>query len=166
MDDSQLIQESLRSYTQEIQSFAFADIQAFQVRRTVRGMVYNIVLALLLTALVSALNGEDSSYGGRVAVFMACGFFALLLLTNIARGPTCRTVLLTALGPQRLFSLSRTRQARRALDTIIAGVAAVQGALPPGEAARQIDQAQAQRSPLGGSPPGSRPETTLPGSLL
>ena len=162
-DDAQLVQETVRSYTQEIQRFAFGDIQAIQIRRTVRGLVYNVTLvvclALSLIGLVAMLADRGESFGDKVAFSVVTGVLALLLLVNIVRGPTCHTVLLTALGPQRLFSLSRMRQARRALDTIIARIDAVQGALRPDEAARQVDQSRAQQGP----PPAPRPETTLPG---
>ncbi len=162
IDDAQLVQETVRSYTQEIQRFAFGDIQAIQIRRTVRGLVYNLVLAiplaLLLFSLAGALN-ERAPFADRFGLSVICGVLALLLLINVGRGPTCHTVLLTALGPQRLFSLSRMRQARRALDTIIAGVDPVQGALRPDEAARLVDQARTHQNP----PPAARPETTLPG---
>ena len=171
--DGEIVQETMRSYTQEIQRFGFADIQAVQIRRTARGVVYNIVLAgvLALTLLItvsiwSADRASAELVTGTHLLVMACisAPFVLLLLINTLRGATCRTVLLTVLGPQHLLSLSRMRQARRALDTIIAGVDAVQGALRPDEAAQQVDQAQTpQRVPgataaaplLGATPPSS-----------
>ncbi len=143
MDDRQLVQETVRSYTQEIQRFAFADIQAIQIRRTVRGLVYNGVLGTLLMLDLLFAWAADSQAETRLIVGGCIAApFLILLLVNILRGATCRTVLLTALGPQPLPSLSRMRPARRALEAIIAGTGAVQGALRPEEAALQVDRAQ------------------------
>ncbi|MBE7219067.1 MAG: hypothetical protein INR64_11400, partial [Caulobacteraceae bacterium] len=103
------------------------------------------LLALLALWYVSALDGR-ASFSDHPVLATTGGVLALLLVVNIALGPTCHTVLLTALGPQRLFSLSRMRPARRALHAIRTGVDAVQGALPPDEAVRLVDQAQASQS--------------------
>ncbi len=143
MDDGQLVQETVQSYTQQIQRFAFADIQALQIRRTVRGVVYNGVLGTLLALDLLFAWAADSRAETRLIVGGCIAApFLILLLVNIARGATCRTVLTTALGPQPLTSLSRMRPARRALEAIIVSTQAVQGALQPEEAALQVDRAQ------------------------
>ena len=165
LDDAQLLQESVRSYTQEVQRFALADLQAVQVRRTPRGLIYNLVLAVPVVAplvfLVTTWNDPGTAFGDRVFLGCCAGFFAVLLLVNLLRGPTCRTTLTTALGPQILPSLSRLRAARRALDLVAANVAAVQGALRPDEAAAEVDRAQAQApaapAPTGAASQGYRP---------
>ncbi len=151
IDERHLVQEIVKNHTQEVRRFALDDIQAVQFRQTARGLVYNIILiALLALILLIAvaiakggpgttvqLTGQDLVVGSYIAAP-----FLVLLLINTLRGPTCRTVLTTALGPQPLPSLSRMRAARRALDEIAAGVEAIQGAWPPDEAARQVDRAR------------------------
>lgn len=170
IDDGQLVQETVRSSTQEIQRFAFADIQAVQIRRTVRGLVYNVVLSIMLAlpliGLAGVLAARNPSVGDRVALAVGSGIFALLLVLNIVRGPTCRTVLLTALGPQHLPSLSRMRAARRALDAIITHTEAVQGALPPEEVAQQVDRAQQAQRPVAPPPPAQGPPVPKPPAPL
>ena len=145
VDDRQLVQETVRYHTQEVQWFAFEDIQAMQIRHTTRGLVYNTVLCALLVlplvGLVTQLVSERPEFGEELTLSIIVGVLVLLLVINLLRGPTCRTVLTTALGPQPLPSLSRMRTAQRALDAIIQGVESVQGALPPDEAVRQVDQA-------------------------
>ncbi len=174
LDGQQLIQESLQRYTQGIQRFALADIQAIQIRRTVRGMVYNIVLAALLVvallitwgALRTDVRGGLELTGEHLIVTaIVAAPFLLLLFINTVRGPTCRAVLTTALGPQPLSSLSRMRPARRALDAIIANAEAIQGTLRPEEAAQQVDRAQQGQRPAGPPPPapGPGPAAPLPG---
>lgn len=144
LDERNLVQETVRGNTQDIRRFSFDDIQAIQIRRTVRGMVYNLVLLALLLlpaiSLVSAMMEKFSLTPDRVSLLVLCGFLTALLTINLLRGPTCRTVLTTALGPQVLTSLSRLRTARRALDQIAGGVESIQGALTPDEAIRQVDQ--------------------------
>ena len=149
LDDTQLVQESVKSYTQEIHRFALADIQAIQFRRTPRGLIYNAVLAVpcvvLLIALAATWNDRTTAFGDRVAFGSTAAFFAVFLLVNLLRGPTCRATLTTALGSQPLPSLSRVRAAQRALALIAGNVAAVQGALRPDEAAQEVDRARTQQ---------------------
>ena len=155
LDGTQLLQESVRSYTQEIQRFDLADIQAVQLRRTPRGLIYNVILAaplaLFLIILATTWNDPTTSFGDRVFSASAAGFFALFLVINTLRGATCRTTLTTALGSQVLPSLSRVGATRKALLRISAAVAAVQGALRPDEAALEVDRART-RTPLAPAP--------------
>ena len=151
MDDTQLVQESVKSYTQEIHRFALADIQAIQFRRTPRGLIYNLVLGvpciLLLLLLATIWNDRTTTFGDRVGIGSSIAFFAVFLVVNLLRGPTCRATLTTALGPQILPSLSRVRPTRRAILLIAAGVAAIQGSLRPDEAALEVDRARVQSPP-------------------
>lgn len=144
LDGSQLVQESVRAYTQEIHRFGLADIQALQFRNTPRGLVYNAILlaltALPLIGLALSWDDRTSTTGDRYFLGITAGFFAVFLVINLARGQTCRTTLTTALGPQHLSSLSRVRPTRRALALIAGNIAAVQGALQPDEAAQVVDR--------------------------
>ncbi len=156
LDGTQLIQENIHAYTQEVSRFALADIQAIQLRRTPRGLIYNALLALpcvaLLILLAATWNDRTMAFGDRVGVGSAAAFFAVFLLINILRGSTCRTTLTTALGPQPLPSLSRVRAARRALALIAGNVAAVQGALRPDEAAQIVDRERTQQASAAPTP--------------
>lgn len=148
LGDTQLVQELVRAYTLEIQRFALVDIQAVQFRRTPRGLVCNVVLLLLLVplglALPTILGDGGAVLRGHIVFWCVFVLCVALLVVNLARGPTCRATITTALGPQELPSLSRVRTARRALDMIAANVAAVQGALRPDEAAQAVDRARTQ----------------------
>ena len=104
-------------YTQEIQRFAYRDIQALEICGSSRWLVYNLVLflpALLLGLLVLGRWDADT----RTGLWMPAGVFVGLLLANLVLGPTCHCVLQTAVGPQVLPSLSRQRgrPARRGVD--------------------------------------------------
>ena len=156
LDGTHLLQESVKSYTQEIHRFALADIQAIQFRRTPRGLIYNAILAVpcvaLLILLATTWNDPTMSFGDRVAFGSMVAFLAVFLLVNVLRGPTCRATLTTALGPQPLPSLSRVRAARRALALITGNIAAVQGALRPDEAAQAVDRERTQQASAAAAP--------------
>ena len=113
-------------YTQEIQRFAYRDIQALEICGSARRAIYGLVLGLpaLLLALLGV--GEPGGSEGRTGCWVAAGLLLLLLLINLALGPTCHCVLQTALGPQVLPSLSRQRSARRAVTLIAERVEAAQ----------------------------------------
>ena len=152
LGDTQLVQELVRVYTLEIQRFALADLHAVQFRRTARGLIWNGVLLLLLVPLGLMLPTvlEDGGWfllRGHLVFWGALVLCVTLLAVNLVRGPTCRATVVTALGPQELPSLSRVRTARRALQLIAVNVAAVQGALPPDEAAQAVDRARTQAAP-------------------
>lgn len=114
--------------------FAYRDIQAIGVRRTVRGVIYNVLLGALaalfgVIALLIAGLAAAPPAGGVAVVGGVAGCFLALLLVNVLRGATVRADLRTAVGRYPLPSLSRMRPARRALELIGQRVEAVQGPL-------------------------------------
>ena len=121
-----LLQVKRAGYTQEIQRFAYRDIQALEICVSPRRAVYNLVLAVP-TFLLGLLGLAQGSGDSRTGFWIAAGVFLALLLINTARGPTCHCVLQTALGPQVLPSLSRQRAAQRAVELIAERVEAAQG---------------------------------------
>ncbi|MBV9128347.1 MAG: hypothetical protein JO117_09705 [Verrucomicrobia bacterium] len=127
--DSQLLRDSYRR-------FYYADIQALQLRRTSRGLVYNI-LALLGIVFCLLIFAAVNSRGAHVFWLGAAVVSAILLTINLLRGPTCRCQVQTAAGRVALVSLSRARAARRAFARIRERIAAAQGALPAPESVAQ-----------------------------
>ena len=120
-----LLQAKNLPYSQEIQQFAYRDIQALEMCATSRWLIYNLVLGLpLLIMLLVAAFADDS--GTRVGWLIAAGVWLLPVVINLMRGPTCHCLLQTALGPHALPSLSRRRPARRALAMIAERVEAAQ----------------------------------------
>lgn len=113
--------------------FAYRDIQAIGVRRTVRGVVYNVVLGgfAALFGLIAVLIAVSKapSVGGMVVVGGIGGCFLALMLINVLRGATVRGDLRTAVGLYPLPSLSRMGSAQRALELIRQRVDAAQGPL-------------------------------------
>ena len=128
--DEFLLQMVTTFATRELQRFSYRDIQALQICRTARGWIYSMIWGIpaFLCACASFLVPREPE---RVGWWIATGVFLLFLLVNVARGGTCRTVLHTALGSQPLYTLSRTRQARRAVALLAERVMAAQSAGQP-----------------------------------
>ena len=120
-----LLQLKSSGYTQEIQRYAYRDIQALEICHSARGAIYNVVLGSLTVLWLGlmAIGGQGDS---RPAFLVGAAFFLGLMVINLVRGPTCHFVLQTALGPQVLPSLSRQRPARRAVALIAERVEAAQ----------------------------------------
>ena len=113
-------------YTEEIQRFAYRDIQALEICGSSRWVIYSLVLGLPMLLFFLLGVGESSGRDWLTGCWVAAGLLLFLLLANLALGPTCHCVLQTALGPQVLPSLSRQRAARRAVALIAERVEAAQ----------------------------------------
>lgn len=108
--------------------FPFDAIQAITSTCTSRGRVYNIVLGSVaaLLAITTALTAL-LSFPFALIPGLQLGVVLLLLLINLRRGPTCRTVLRTAVQTAELGSLSRLPNMRRVMSTLVNRIEAVQG---------------------------------------
>ncbi len=144
----------------EYRRFYFRDIQALQMRRTARGLIYNLGLGALagFSALIAALASSGNRGGRLFWAVVAVGAF-IALVVNLLRGPTCRCVLQTATSRLPLRSLSRVKAAQRAFARLRERIAAAQGGLlPPEEAVERLNQhlagaaRQLTASRLAGSP--------------
>ncbi len=113
------------AYSQEIQQFAYRDIQALEVCHSMRGLIYNVVLGVPLAIFV-VLAAFGTIDARNAAALIFGGLLLGGLLLNLGRGPTCHCVLQTALGPHGLPSLGRRRVARRAVALIAERVEAAQ----------------------------------------
>ena len=94
--------------------FYFVDIEAITVRRTMRGMVWNAVLAFgLFVSLVTLWETNPP----HVVSGIFAGFFAFLLILNVAFGATCVTQLQTRVQT-RALPIRRVRKALRVVDRL------------------------------------------------
>lgn len=118
-------------YTEYYKRFDYRDIQAFLIRKTAEGAIATALLggiALFLFSLV-VLAVDDAFARG--FLFTLAGFFALLLLNNVLRGPTCRCQLRTAVQTVEMVSLTRVRTARKVLTVIRPQIERTQGPASP-----------------------------------
>lgn len=139
LTSSHLLQVQNGFTRESYRRFAYRDIQALGLRRTSRGVVYNLILGgmVLLFTILAALVFSASTWAAGVFGGIAV-FFLLLMVFNILRGPTVRCDLRTAVGLYPLPSLGRMRPARRALELIRQRVEAVQGALSEAALAERV----------------------------
>jgi uncharacterized membrane protein len=131
-------------YAEDYKRFYYRDIQAIVTRKTARGMVWNIVLALF-AVFFAALAFTTSDREGTIVLGSFAGFFLLLLLTNALRGPTCVTHLQTAVSREDLPSLNRLRVTRKVVGRLRPLIEAAQGALSAEE--MRAKAAEAARLP-------------------
>ena len=144
LTDAFLLQIDVIAMREVYSKFAYKDIQAIEVVRTVRWAVWNWLFGLLtvlvgLTLLIDKRGDEQYVAAG------FAGFFAALLVINVVRGPTCRSTLRTLTGRHVLRSLVRLRPARKALAQIIGRIDAVQGSLDQPTAEREMENLLARR---------------------
>jgi hypothetical protein len=138
--DDHLLAIDNHGFSEDYKRFYFADIQSIITRQTRRGTIWNIVLALIIAG---ALSGAilPQSVGLRVFFWIFCGFFLILLLINILRGPTCICHIITAVQADRLPSLNRLRTARKVIRLLRLSIEKVQGTLSAEELAKPLNQA-------------------------
>jgi hypothetical protein len=118
-------------YSEDYKRFFFCDIQAIAITKTPRGRNWNVffVAVALPAALLAAVAGPV----GAVVFGIIAGALALMLLANVARGPTAICHLRTAVQTEELPSLNRLRRARKVLARIRPLIIAAQGELSPEE---------------------------------
>ncbi len=119
-------------FSQDYKRFYFSDIQAIITRKTRRGINWSIASALMIAcALTGALFLEGELI--RTLSWMLAGIFLVLVLINLARGPTCLCHIMTAVQEDQLPSLNRLRVARKVIGILKAAVENSQGRLSPEE---------------------------------
>jgi hypothetical protein len=115
--------------SEEYKRFYYAEVQALSAYKTQWGKFRNIVLLLFILLFVYAIFTLPQP---AMTVFGVLGFFlVLLLIYNIARGPSCRAYVRTAVQREELPSLSSYLTYRLALSRIKPRIEAVQGVLEP-----------------------------------
>jgi hypothetical protein len=111
-----LLQVYSRLGVEDYKRFYFNDIQAIITRKTAAGKIQNIVLAVLagLFGLLGAISG-----GGWLIFYASIiGVLAIILLINLFRGPTCETVLMTAVQTEKLHSLHRIKTTQSVMNQL------------------------------------------------
>ncbi len=146
--------------------FFFRDIAAFSIHRTGRHVAWGIVFGVLF--VVSGLlawglwpgrTGEPAV--GSTISGLAAALWLVLLIVNLALGPSCTCFVRTAVQTVELPSINRLRRAMRAREMILERVRAAQrDAAVPG--AIEGD-ATAGAAVEGAMPPPARISPAVPG---
>ncbi|HEV7867244.1 MAG TPA: hypothetical protein VGO90_06150 [Chthoniobacteraceae bacterium] len=111
--------------------FYFADIQAFVVRKTLRNWIRASVALLLSITCASSGWMIDMEPVPRGIFLGLAGFFLLIVLWHVLRGPTCHFHVRTAVQFERVPSLTRIRSARRVIAHIRPLIEAAQAGTSP-----------------------------------
>lgn len=135
------------NYSERLKRFYLRDIQAVVVCRTSAGAVLNLILAtfaaVLLLGLYELAGAMESTGADRyvfIMVFLLLEAIPLIpLLVNVAKGPTCRCRLYTAVQVEDMVALDRLRRARRAIETLRPLIETAQGRLAPEDFGTQDD---------------------------
>ena len=131
LGEDHLLSVQCTGYTEDYSRYYFKDIQAIVSQRSSRGKVINAVCgALSALALLAGANGSD---GLHFAADLFGGLFLLLLLWNVALGPTCICRVRTSLGLELLPALGRVRSVKKLLEKVVPLIRALQGEIASDE---------------------------------
>ena len=122
-----LLQIFSTGFTETYKRFYFRDIQAITIRKTIAGKVVNGVLGGI--AFMFAVLALLTSATAAIILGSIAAFFAVVLGVNVLMGATCACHLRTAVQHEKLPSLRRLGEARRALGRLQPHILAVQGGI-------------------------------------
>src|SRR5256885_4038963 len=131
-----LLQVASTGYSESYRRFYFRDVQAITIQKTQLGKILNGIFGFF-TGLFG-LPAFDMSFGPALAMWLVAGFFAVLLIGNVALGPTCACYIRTAVQTERLSAVTRVRTARGLLRRIRPLIEGVQGSLSHQEFALRL----------------------------
>jgi len=136
---------------EDYKRFYFSDIQAIITRKTLVGIIQNMILG----GFILLFLGPAFFFDGGWSIFYAAvsGTMFLFFLINLYKGPTCETKLLTAVQTEKLHSLNRLKTACKVMDRLQSYIQAAQGTLKT-EDINKLPVRPADRS--AGKDPGAR----------
>jgi hypothetical protein len=163
LGDDHLLLVETSGFTENYKRFYFRDIQTITVQETRRGHVWNIILGgvLFLIILVTILaipksmpaHWSGGEIGGGVFLAILVAIFTTLFLASLLAGPTCKTLLQTAVQIEELASLCRVRQTRKIMDKIRPLMVAAQGQITGEEVSVRMQETMRAQSPAESSQP-------------
>lgn len=170
-----LLNVESNNFRESYKRFYFRDIQAILVQKTNRFRNWNFILAmsfgvsLIIAAACLPASMPDftnAASDGVVMFGMMAVFSAPIFLLNLIRGPTCKTLLRTAVQIEELKSLRRIKTTRRALVELQPLIVAAQGGeLSPETAVAQMREWTAPTATAATAPPGAQAAPNVPPRL-
>ena len=133
-----LLQVSSNGFTETYRRFYYRDIQSISLRASLHGKIWNAIWGFLffLPSMV-ALQVDNPA---AIVWWGIAGIFLLLLIINVARGPTCVCQIRTAVQTRALPSLNRLRRAGNVIAQLRPLIEIAQGSLPPEEFIRHLEE--------------------------
>ncbi len=131
LGEDHLLAVESNGYSEEYTRYYLKDIQAIVTRRRAWGKVLNAVsgsmVAISLFAGIGGYGNGPSPVSVTAGIFG--GFFLLLLLWNLFRGPTCYCQVRTPVGIEKLHALDRIRSVRKVMDRLRPLIGQLQGGI-------------------------------------
>lgn len=131
LGDDHLLAVESTGYSEEYTRFYLKDIKAIITQHTFRGKILNAICGtiVLIAVLCAALSYRSDRTLSPVIFLTGIlgGFFLLLMLWNLFRGPTCRCYIRVPLGIEELAAIDRLRNYQKVLDRIRPGIGELQG---------------------------------------
>jgi hypothetical protein len=124
-----LLQIFSRVGVEEYKRFYFNDIQAVVTRKTAVGTIQNIVMGLLV--LIFTLPAIFFDGGWSLFYTVVAAAMLLLLAIGLFKGPTCKTILMTAVQTEKLHTLHRLKTTSKVMDRLRVHIHQTQGRLNP-----------------------------------
>lgn len=124
-----LLQIYSRLGVEDYKRYYFDDIQAIVTRKTGSGRIQNIVIGAL--SGLFCLFAVTSGGGWSVFHAVVAAAILLILLINVLKGPTCETVLLTAVQTEKLQSLHRLKATEPVMNRLRSIIEQRQGRIDP-----------------------------------
>ena len=146
-----LLQIYSRLGAEDYKRYYFDDIQAIITRKTGSGRIQNIILGAIFALF--CFFAVTSAGSWRLLPALIATAILLILLINILRGPTCETVLLTAVQTEKLYPLHRLKTTESVMNQLRAIIEQRQGRINPAVFDQQPMSASTRRTerPVGGT---------------
>ena len=124
-----LLQIYSRLGVEDYKRYYFDDIQAIITRKTGSGRIQNIILGAIFGLFCFFAVTSAGSWRLLPAIIAAA--ILLILLINVLRGPTCETVLLTAVQTEKLYPLHRLKTTEPVMNRLRSIIEQRQGRINP-----------------------------------
>jgi hypothetical protein len=139
-----LLQIYSRLGVEDYKRYYFNDIQAIITRKTGSGRIANIILGALLGLF--GFFAVTSGGGWRLFPAVIAAAILLVLLINVLKGPTCETVLLTAVQAEKLYPLHRLKTTEPVMNRLRSIIEQRQGRINPAVFDQQQVSSSARRT--------------------
>jgi len=129
-------------YTEDYTRIYLKDLKGVVAHRTKTWMLTNAIAgSVLLLSFISILSTDDLFSFGTIFLGIVTTPMFMVFLYHLYLGPTCRTEILTPLGPLDIPAVRRTRNLERLLKELRPAVAEVQSSIPRSRLLSEYDAA-------------------------
>jgi hypothetical protein len=174
LGDDHLLLASASNYNEKYRRMYFRDIQAIQTYPTNNYKFTNFVIGIIIAISLIVTLGGVSETALLVIGLAGLLFASIILIVNLRRGPTCRTIIRTAVQIEDIPSLRRDKKAARVIERLRPLIETEQTPIDELDRARklaEIDQARIrleqfmqQRIMVAPPPAAAAPYGVIPGT--